>query len=73
MSTADVARIAGELARRLDSIHWMMLPVVALLAVVMVAAAVPLTAVGAVLVCLRRMLNAAVGFQGRRARTGATS
>jgi len=59
--------MVGLLARRLDAVHGLMLLPVGLLLVAMVAAAVPLTAVGVVLVCLRRVLVWAAAWQPTRA------
>lgn len=73
MSTADVAKIAGALAHRLDAVHPAMLPFVALLLVAMSAAAVPLTAAGVLLVCLRRLLISAAAWQPRRTRKAVAS
>ncbi|ONK09462.1 hypothetical protein [Streptomyces sp. MP131-18] len=66
MSTADVARLAGLMARRLDAVHPVMLPLVVLLLVAVSLVAVPLTATGGVLVLIRRALTAAVNYQPRK-------
>jgi hypothetical protein len=66
MSTAEVAKLAGLLARRLDAVHPAMLPLVVLLLVAASLAAVPLTATGGVLILIRRSLNGAVHYQPRK-------
>jgi hypothetical protein len=69
VTTVDVVQIVGLMARRLDAVHPAMLPIVVVLLVAIAAAAVPLTAVGGVLVCLRRALIWAVAYQPRKAVT----
>lgn len=68
MKTADVVQMVGLLARRLDAVHGLMLVPVGLLLVAMTAVAVPTTAAGVMLVCLRRLLNSAAAWQPRRTR-----
>jgi hypothetical protein len=66
MSSNDVARIAGHLLRRLEVVRFWMLPIVLGLLVLMVAVAVPLTAVASLLVLLHRLFVSAYNFKPRR-------
>ncbi|WP_062215778.1 hypothetical protein [Streptomyces sp. NBRC 109706] len=68
MSTTDLARLAGAVATRLDSIHGVMLPLVVLLATAMAVVAVPVVASGGALIILRRGVRSASNWQPKRAR-----
>jgi hypothetical protein len=65
--------MVGLLTRRLDAVHGLMLLPVGLLLVAIAAAAVPLTAVGVLLVVLRRLLVWAAAWQPTRSRKAVAS